>query len=118
MTQKGEAGIYRVTSTSKMKSSIVIAIGRTETRGEVLSVGAARGECPATLANEESITDIRASQLMGMTEKAAEVCAAASGWLYRVGERDGEQFALTRDYRTNRVTVSVTSGTISAIAVG
>jgi len=46
------------------------------------------------------------------------VCAAASGWMYRVGERDGEQFALTRDYRTNRVTVSVTSGTISAIAVG
>ena len=118
MTQKGEAGIYRVTSTSKMKSSIVIAIGRTETRGEVLSVGAARGECPATLANEESITDIRASQLIGMTEKAAEVCAAAGGWMYRVGERDGEQFALTRDYRSNRVTVSVTSGIISSIAVG
>jgi hypothetical protein len=61
---------------------------------------------------------MRATQLIGMTEKAAEVCAAANSWMFRVGERDGEQFPVTMDYRSNRVTVSVVSGTISAVAIG
>ena len=95
-----------------------MVIGRTETRGDVLNTGTAKGDCPVTIAKEETITESRGSQLMGMTEEAAEVCAAANSWLYRVGERDGEQFALTRDYRTNRVTVSVVSGTISSVAIG
>ena len=118
LTQKGEAGIYSVRATAKTRASIVVAIGRTETRGDVLNTGTAKGDCPVTIAKEETITESRGSQLMGMTEEAAEVCAAANSWLYRVGERDGEQFALTRDYRTNRVTVSVVSGTISSVAIG
>ena len=118
INQSGEAGIYTVRATAKTRASIVVAVGRTETRGDVLNSGSAKGECPVTIAKEETISDARASQLLGMTEEAAEVCAAANTWLYRVGERDGEQFALTRDYRTNRVTVSVTSGTISSVAIG
>jgi hypothetical protein len=117
-SQSGEAGIYTVRATAKTRASIVVAIGRTETRGDVLKTGTAKGDCPVTIANEETITESRGSQLMGMTEEAAEVCAAANAWLFRVGERDGEQFALTRDYRTNRVTVSVVSGTISSVAIG
>jgi hypothetical protein len=113
-SQSGEAGIYTVRATAKTRASIVVAIGRTETRGDVLKTGTAKGDCPVTIANEETITESRGSQLMGM----AEVCAAANAWLFRVGERDGEQFALTRDYRTNRVTVSVVSGTISSVAIG
>ena len=53
-----------------------------------------------------------------MSERAAEVCAAANGWLYRVGERDGEQFAVTLDYRSNRVTVSVASAMITRVDIG
>ena len=53
-----------------------------------------------------------------MKESGAEVCATANRWLYRVGERDGEPFAVTMEYRPNRVTVSVRSGTISAVTVG
>ena len=117
-TNMGEPGIYRVTATSKMKSSIVIAIGRTETKGEVLSIGKSQGECPNLIVKEETITNERARQLVGMSERAAEVCATANSWLFRVGERDGEQFAVTMDYRSNRVTVSVRSGIISDVTVG
>lgn len=117
-SQSGEAGIYTVRATAKTRSSIVVAIGRTETRGDVLNTGTAKGDCPVTIAKEETISESRAAQLLGMTEKASEICAAANSWMFRVGERDGEQYALTRDYRTNRVTVSVVSGTISAVAIG
>ena len=118
LAQKGEAGIYSLSATSSARSSIVLAIGRTETRGEFLTVGASQGQCPVTLKAEEEISESRALQLIGMKESGAEVCAAANRWLYRVGERDGEPFAVTMDYRPNRVTVSVRSGTISAVTVG
>jgi hypothetical protein len=48
-----------------------------------------------------------------MSEVEAEVCAAANSWIYRIGEKDGEGFILTKDYRTNRVTVSIESGFIT-----
>ena len=117
LSQKGEAGIYSLSATSRARSSIVLAIGRTETRGEFLTVGATQGQCPETLKTEE-ISESRALQLIGMKESGAEVCAAANKWLYRVGERDGEPFAVTMDYRPNRVTVSVRSGIITAVTVG
>ncbi|NDA35993.1 MAG: hypothetical protein EBX82_01310 [Actinobacteria bacterium] len=64
------------------------------------------------------ITEARASQLLAMSELEAEVCAAANSWIYRIGERDGEGFILTKDYRTNRVTVSIESGFITKVSVG
>lgn len=118
INQPGETGIYTVRAIAKSRASIVVAIGRTETRGDVLNVSAAKGDCPALITKEEVITEARAGQLLGMTERAAEVCVAANNWIYRVGERDGEQFAITMDYRSNRVTVSVRDGTISAVSVG
>lgn len=118
ISQKGEAGIYSISATSRARSSIVLAIGRTETRGEFLTIGASQGQCPETLKTEEEISESRALQLIGMKESGAEVCAAANKWLYRVGERDGEPFAVTMDYRPNRVTVSVRSGIITAVTVG
>jgi hypothetical protein len=118
INQSAESGIYTVRATAKSRASIVVAIGRTETRGDVLNTGTTKGDCPVTIAKEETISESRAAQLLGMTERAAEICAAANAWLYRVGERDGEPFPVTMDYRSNRVTVSVVSGTISAVAVG
>jgi hypothetical protein len=118
LSQRGEAGIYSISATAKVRSSIVLAVGRTETRGDFLNVGSSQGQCPATLKSEEEITDIRATQLIGMKERGAEVCAAANKWFYRVGERDGEPFAVTMDYRSNRVTVTITSGRITAVSVG
>ena len=118
ISQSAEAGIYSITATAKTKSSAVIAIGRTEIRGEYLEVGSSAGECPRTVKSEEMISEARASQLISMSELEAEVCAAANSWIYRIGERDGEGFILTRDYRTNRVTVSIESGFITKVSVG
>ena len=118
ISQGGEAGIYSITATAKTKSSAVIAIGRTEIRGEYLEVGNSDGTCPAALKNEEIISEARANQLISMSEVGAEICAAANSWLYRIGEKDGEEFMLTKDYRTNRVTVSIESGFITKVSVG
>jgi hypothetical protein len=118
ISQSAEAGIYSITATAKTKSSAVIAIGRTEIRGEYLEVGSSAGKCPITLKSEEMISEARASQLISMSELEAEVCAAANSWIYRIGERDGEAFMLTKDYRTNRVTVSIESGFITIVSVG
>ena len=118
ISQSAEAGIYSITATAKTKSSAVIAIGRTEIRGEYLEVGSSAGKCPITVKSEEMISEARASQLISMSELGAEICAAANSWLYRIGEKDGEEFMLTKDYRTNRVTVSIESGFITKVSVG
>ena len=118
ISQSAEAGIYSITATAKTKSSAVIAIGRTEIRGEYLEVGSSAGKCPITVKSEEMISEARASQLISMSELGAEVCAAANSWIYRIGERDGEAFILTKDYRINRVTVSIESGFITKVSVG
>lgn len=118
ISRGGEAGIYSITATAKTNSSVVIAIGRTETKGEYLEVGSGAGTCPATLKSEEIISEARANQLISMSEVEAEICSAANSWIYRIGEKDGEGFMLTKDYRTNRVTVSIESGLITKVSVG
>jgi len=75
--------------------------------------------CPqADTADMTAITQERADMLIGFTESDAESCATSLEWEFRVGERDGEGFALTADYRQQRVTVSVTNDLVTAVAVG
>ena len=76
-------------------------------------------ECPqADEADMTAITQERADMLIGFTESDAESCATSLGWAFRVGERDGESFAVTADYSQQRVTVSVTNDLVTAVAVG
>lgn len=114
----GQAGVYSVTVKSRSKSSAVIAVGRSEVPGEVLQTGVANRQCPVLVKDEVEISQARAKQLIGMSEKAAMACAQVNNWLFRVGQRDGEQYGLTMDYRTNRVTVSVESDSITEVNVG
>ena len=75
--------------------------------------------CPTPdVADLEGISQIRADALVGMSESMAEECATSLEWIFRVGQRDSEMFALTRDYRTNRVTVMVVLGVITSVNVG
>jgi hypothetical protein len=75
--------------------------------------------CPAVdAADATAITPERAQLLVGFVEADAEKCAADLGWAYRVGSRDGENFALTADFSEQRVTVTITLGVVTAIAVG
>ena len=75
--------------------------------------------CPqADTADMTAITQERADMLIGFTESDAESCALSIGWAFRVGERDGESFALTADYSQQRVTVSVTNDLVTAVVIG
>ncbi len=79
----------------------------------------ATAECPQPdAADATAITQERADMLIGFTESDAESCATSLEWEFRVGERDGEGFALTADYRQQRITVSVTNDLVTAVAVG
>jgi len=79
----------------------------------------ATAKCPqADDADMTAITQERADMLIGLTESDAESCATSLGWVFRVGERDGEGFALTADYSQQRVTVSVANDLVTAVVVG
>jgi hypothetical protein len=76
-------------------------------------------QCPVVdSADSTAITPERAELLVGFAENDAEKCAADLGWEYRVGSRDGEDFAMTLDFSQQRVTVTITLGVVTAIAVG
>ena len=53
-----------------------------------------------------------------MKKDAAAACAEKLGWQYRIGEEDDQMFALTRDYRLDRITVSIKNGLITQSLVG
>ena len=80
---------------------------------------AGTAECPQPdAADLTAITQERADKLIGFTETDAESCATSLGWAFRVGERDGESFALTADYSQQRITVSVANNLVTAVAIG
>ena len=82
-------------------------------------IGIPTADCPqADTADMTAITQERADMLIGFTESDAESCALSIGWAFRVGERDGESFALTEDYSLQRVTVSVTNDLVTAVVIG
>jgi hypothetical protein len=78
------------------------------------------GVCPPMMAADKDpgITQARADALVTMNETDAEACAMNLDWLYRVGQRDDEMFAGTRDYRIDRVTVTVMKGLVTQVIVG
>ena len=82
-------------------------------------IGSPTAECPQPdAADATAITQERADMLIGLTESDAESCATSLGWAFRVGERDGESFAVTADYSQQRVTVSVTNDLVTSVVVG
>lgn len=76
--------------------------------------------CPAKSSQDidPGITQTRADNLITMSEVDAETCAMELDWQFRVGQRDDEMFAGTRDYRTDRVTVTVMKGFVTKVYLG
>lgn len=64
------------------------------------------------------ISATQAATLIGKTESIAEAEALSNGWVWRIGRRDGEQFALTMDYCECRVTVSIDNDIVTEAVVG
>ena len=65
-----------------------------------------------------SVAQDVADTVLGMSEAEATQTAEAKGLTVRVGSRDGEDFALTMDYRTDRVTLTVVDGIVTAVTPG
>ena len=65
-----------------------------------------------------SVAQDVADTVLGMSEAEATQAAEAKGLTVRVGSRDGEDFALTMDYRTDRVTLTVVAGIVTAVTPG
>jgi len=76
--------------------------------------------CPTKSSQDidPGITQTRANNLLTMSEADAETCAMELDWQFRVGQRDDEMFAGTRDYRTDRVTVTVMKGLVTQVLLG
>jgi hypothetical protein len=53
-----------------------------------------------------------------MSEDQGQQCSELLGWVYRVGQRDDEYFALTKYYNPSRVTVSIKDGFVLSVLVG
>ena len=78
-----------------------------------------QGVCPpASAADKTAITQARANALISMSEDQGQQCSELLGWAYRVGQRDDEYFALTKDYNPSRVTVSIKDGFVLSVLVG
>ena len=69
---------------------------------------------------QEAIAKTRdfGATLIGMNITEAEQRAQAAGFTLRIVERDGESYAITMDYRTDRVDVKVTNDIITEYSVG
>jgi hypothetical protein len=59
-----------------------------------------------------------ALDLIGSSEDAARAVAARHGCVVRVAERDGVHYALTADFRRDRVDLRVRHGLVFAVWVG
>lgn len=52
-------------------------------------------------------------ELIGMAEGEALQCVEDAGLTWRIYEKDGEQFALTMDYRVERVNLKLDDGIVT-----
>jgi hypothetical protein len=80
------------------------------------AVGLQPGESNVTGENMDDVakeTDRFGKDLIGMAADTAEACALEVGYSWRVFEQDGEQFALTMDYRVERINVKIERGIVT-----
>ena len=78
------------------------------------------GVCPTVAAADKDpgISQVRANTLVGMNEAQAEECAASLKWQIHVEQRDDEFFFLTKDYRVDRVSITVMQGLVTKVDIG
>ena len=108
-------GIYNFSIKSKTKASITVSTGSKETFGQVFQPAS----CPSIEPQQSpTVTNAQAATLIGMKKDAATSCAAKLNWGYRIGQEDEQVFALTKDYRLDRVTVVIKNGLITNSLVG
>jgi len=108
-------GIYSFAIRSKAKSSITLSTGSKEIYGEVFEPAI----CPTvTSSNPVAITNAQAATLIGMKKEVAISCIQSLSGSHRIAQEDGQSFALTKDYRLDRVDLIISKGFVTKASVG
>jgi len=108
-------GIYSFAIRSKAKSSITLSTGSKEIYGEVFEPAI----CPTvTSSNPVAITNAQAATLIGMKKEVAISCIQSLSGSHRIAQEDGQSFALTKDYRIDRVDLIISKGFVTKVSVG
>ena len=108
-------GIYEFSIKSKGKADITVSTGSKEIRGEIYQ--------PATCPVIEQqplpvITNAQAATLVGMKKNIAISCVESLSGIYRIAQEDSQDFALTKDYRVDRVNLYLGNGQVIKATVG
>ena len=108
-------GIYSFAIRSKGQANITVSTGSKETFGVVYE--------PATCPTVEQmslpvITNAQAATLVGMKKVDAISCISLMQGVHRIAQEDGQDFALTRDYRVDRVDLTIKKGIVTKTTVG
>jgi len=64
------------------------------------------------------ITNAQAATLVGMKKDDAISCISSMQGIHRIAQEDGQDFALTRDYRVDRVDLTIRKGIVTKTTVG
>ena len=114
-SQTAKAGIYEFSIKSKGRAGITVSTGSKEEPGEVYQPK----QCPvAQLTSPVVITNAQAATLVGMKKQSAISCVQSLNGITRIAQEDGESFPLTRDYRTERVDLTIVKGVVTKVSVG
>ena len=108
-------GIYEFSIKSKGKADITVSTGSREIKGEIYQ--------PATCPVIEQqplpvITNAQAATLVGMKKNIAISCVESLSGTYRIAQEDGQDFALTKDFRVDRVNLYLENGQVIKATVG
>jgi hypothetical protein len=108
-------GIYEFSIKSKGKADITVSTGSKEIKGEIYQ--------PATCPVIEQqplpvITNAQAATLVGMKKNIAISCVESLSGIYRIAQEDGLNFALTKDFRVDRVNLYLGNGQVIKATVG
>ena len=114
-SQPAISGIYSFAIKSKARADITVSTGSKEIRGEVYEPAT----CPTvTPSNPVVITNAQAATLIGMKKAAAIDCVNSFSATPRIAQEDGQSFALTKDYRMDRVDLTINKGIVTKATVG
>ena len=76
------------------------------------------GEVVDTIENPAAASEAFGMKVLGMFEVDAVDAIESSGRVARIAERDGEGYALTKDYNPNRLNLVIVTGLVSSVYVG
>ena len=114
----GYAGRYTVSALPDEYMQVADAVDAVPATDVPVPDTAAAPAVEPSVDPDMSVAQEVADSVVGMSEAEATKTAEAKGLTVRVGSRDGEDFPLTMDYRTDRVTLTVIADKVTAATPG